>query len=165
MRTNKERTPSQISREARPSALLEIWKRRVKWGHTVSPIHFTQPSTQLLTVKVGRIPSKPDTQLRISPCFGSQTQPACPFPNPRIFPMRGNQLHPPQYHRSTSPRLSPQERQNYITPPRPASIAAPARTGTRCRTLRAKMQIPHRVCKHDAEFRQISLAFIRRKIS
>ena len=48
----KERTSSQISREARPSALTEIWKRRVKWGHTISPIHFTQPSTQLLTVKL-----------------------------------------------------------------------------------------------------------------
>ena len=48
MRTNKERTSSQISREARSSALTEIWKRRVKWGHTISPIHFTQPSIQLL---------------------------------------------------------------------------------------------------------------------
>ena len=45
----KERTSSQISREARPSALTEIWKRRAKWGHTISPIHFTQPSTQLLS--------------------------------------------------------------------------------------------------------------------
>ena len=44
----KKRTSSQISEEARPSAFEEIWKRRVKWGHTISPIHFTQPSTQLL---------------------------------------------------------------------------------------------------------------------
>ena len=28
----------------------------------------------------GRFRSKPDTQLRVSPCFGSRTQPACPFP-------------------------------------------------------------------------------------
>ena len=48
----KKRTSSQISEEARPSAFGEIWKRRVKWGHTISPIHFTQPSTQLLTVKL-----------------------------------------------------------------------------------------------------------------
>ena len=48
LRTKKERTSSQISREARPSAQQEIWKRRAKWGHTISPIHFTQPSTQLL---------------------------------------------------------------------------------------------------------------------
>ena len=46
LRAKKERTSSQISEEARPSALDEIWKRRVKWGHTISPIHFTQPSTQ-----------------------------------------------------------------------------------------------------------------------
>ena len=48
LRAKKERTSSQISNEARPSAFGEIWKRRVKWGHTISPIHFTQPSTQLL---------------------------------------------------------------------------------------------------------------------
>ena len=52
MRTNKERTPSQISNEARPSALGEIWERCAKWGHTISPIHFTQPSTQLLQRKL-----------------------------------------------------------------------------------------------------------------
>ena len=46
LQANKERTPSQISEEARPSAFGEIWKRRAKWGHTISPIHFTQPSTQ-----------------------------------------------------------------------------------------------------------------------
>ena len=30
-------------------------------------------------------------------------------------------------------------------------MAAPARTGTRCRIRRAKTQLPHRVCKHGAE--------------
>ena len=57
---------------------------------------------------------------------------------------------PPQYQRSTSPRLSPQEQQHYITSPLPASTP-PAQTGARCPTLRAKKQIPHRVCKHGAE--------------
>ena len=33
----KERTSSQISEEARPSAFEEIWKRRVKWGHSLYP--------------------------------------------------------------------------------------------------------------------------------
>ena len=79
-------------------------------------------------LKIGRFRSKPDTQLRVSPCFGSRTRSARPFPNPRIFPVRGNQLHPRVQQRSTFPRLPPQERQNYVTSPRPASIAA-AQTG------------------------------------
>ena len=48
----KEHTSSQISEEARPRALIEIWKRRVKWRLTISPIHFTRPSTQLQSVKL-----------------------------------------------------------------------------------------------------------------
>ena len=47
--------------------------------------------------------------------------------------------------RSTFPRLSPQKHTNYITSHRPASTAAPARTGARYPTLRAKTQIPHRL--------------------
>ena len=37
LRTKIERTSSQISNEARPSAFGEIWKRRVKWGHSMCP--------------------------------------------------------------------------------------------------------------------------------
>ena len=96
---------------------------------------YDQPDTLYATVhpasisKIGRFLLKPDTQLRVSPCFGSRTRPARPFPNPRIFPVRGNQLHPRAKQRSTFPRLSPQERQNYITSPRPVSTAplAPVR--------------------------------------
>ena len=39
--------------------------------------------------KIGRFLAKPDTQLRVSPCFGLRTQPACPFPNSRIFRCEG----------------------------------------------------------------------------
>ena len=98
-----------------------------------------------LNAKCGSFLLKPDTQLRVSPCFSSQTQPACPFPNSRIFRCEGISFIPRAKQRSTFPRLSPQERQNYITSPLPASIAASAQTGAEGQTLHAKTQIPHRL--------------------
>ena len=112
--------------------------------------------------KIGRFLLKPDTQLRVSPCFGSRTRPARPFPNPRIFPVRGNQLHPRAKQRSTFPRLSPQERQNYITSPLPASTPPKLALGV-------GHSVPNRKsapgCKSCVEFRQISFTFMRRKMS
>ena len=108
---NKERTPSQISNEARPSALDEIRKRRAKWGHTICPIHFPQPSTQLHPKKIGRFRSKPDTQLRVSPFFRRDADAA---PTDKDFSVRRNQLHPPRvkdqrpygFHRKHGRRIS-----------------------------------------------------------
>ena len=73
---------------------------------------YDQPDTLYATVhpasisKIGRFLLKPDTQLRVSPCFGSRTRPARPFPNPRIFPVRGNQLHPPRSTKINIPAAS-----------------------------------------------------------
>ena len=73
------------------------------------------------------------------------------IPQSKDFPVRGNQLHPRVQQRSTFPRLLPQERQNYITSPRPASMALPPKLAQGVGHSTPKPQIPHRVCKHGAE--------------
>ena len=112
---------------------------------------------------------KPDTQLRVSPCFSSQTQPACPLPNSRIFRCEGISFIPRAKQRSPFLRLSPQEQQNYITFPHPASIAAPAKlalgvghaaTG---RPLRLSYSAP---VAHDQETRHFEVvSFLISRIS
>ena len=83
-------------------------------------------------------------------------------PIPTIIPVRGNQLHPRAKQRSTFPRLSPQERQNYITSPLPASTPPKLALGV-------GHSVPNRKsapgCKSCVEFRQISFTFMRRKMS
>ena len=147
----KERTSSQISEEARPSAFGEIWKRRVKWGHTISPIHFTQPSTQLLLEILVVFPLKPDTQLRVSPRFSSQTQPACPFPNSRIFPVRGNQLHPPRSTKINVPTaFAPRTHKLYHSPP-PRVNRRVIRSTDKCGEFPKRgNKAPQRICRSNA---------------
>ena len=76
----------------------------------------------------GRFLLKPDTQLRVSPCFSSQTQPACPFPNSRIFPVRGNQLHPPRSTKINVPTaFTPRTHKLYHIPPPRVNRRAPSK--------------------------------------
>ena len=124
-KANKERTSSQISNEARPSAFGEIWKRRVKWGHTISPIHFTQPSTQLLQRNLvvfvrSQIHSYAYHLVSVRRHNQHVRSPIQGFSR-----CEGISFIPRVKQRSTFLRLSPQEHTYYIISHRPASIAAP----------------------------------------
>ena len=121
----KKRTSSQISEEARPSAFGEIWKRRVKWGHTISPIHFTQPSTQLLTVKLVVFSRSQIHSYAYHLVSVRRHNQHVRSPIQGFFRCEGISFIPRVKQRSTFLQLSPQERTNYITSHRPASIAAP----------------------------------------
>ena len=54
-------------------------------------------------------------------------------------------------HSAGRTHLPPQNAEIIPPSPAPRQLLAPARTGTRCRTLSAKTQIPHHVCKCGAK--------------
>ena len=123
MRTNKERTPSQISNEARPSAQQVIWKRRAKWGHTISPIHFTQPSTQLLQRNLVVFVRSQIHSYAYHLVSVRRHNQHVRSPIQGFFRCEGISFIPRVKQRSTFLQLSPQEHTNYITSHRHASIA------------------------------------------
>ena len=144
-----------------PRRLPESWRVNLK-PLTGSPIfsHIFPILTRgyFQESKIGHFLAKPDTQLRVSPCFGSLTQPACPFPNPRIFPVRGTQLHPRVKQRSTSPRLPPQERQNHF--PSPCVNRRDRPNWHSVSDTPRQNEISHRVCKHGTEYHDSSLSHV-----
>ena len=71
----------------------------------------------------------------LSPAAGS----VCNLPSQRALYSAGRTHLPPQ-----NAEIIPRS-------PAPRQLPAPSQTGTRCRTRGAKMQIPHRVCKHGEE--------------
>ena len=128
---------------------------RAKWGHTISPIHFTQPSIQPLSEIWSFSFEARYTVTRIT--FLSTQRGRRAYGEG--FFGAGASASSPACQRATSPQLPPQEQEKDIifrwAQSRRPQKQIRVQTGTRCRTRSAKTQIPQRTASQARKIRMI----------